>query len=50
MITQLEEKLGGRGKMDNESNNFKEYIQHNGLIDLPFDNGTYTWNKKRAGS
>ena len=36
--------------LDNENNSFKEYIQHNGLIDLPFDNDTYTWNNKRAGS
>lgn len=50
MIPRLEEKLGGRRKMDNERNSFREYIQHNGLIDLPFDNSTYTWNNKRAGS
>eukprot|EP00253_Pinus_taeda_P022559 PITA_22559 len=39
MINRLEEKLGGKRKLDNESNNFKEYIQNNWLIDLPFDNG-----------
>lgn len=37
MITQLEEKLGGKRKLDNESNSFKECIQHDGLIDLPFE-------------
>lgn len=46
MITRLEEKLGGRRKLDKESNNFKHYIQQNGLIDLPFDNIIYTWNNK----
>lgn len=42
MITRLEEKLGGKRKLDKESNNFKDYIQHSGLIDLPFNNGIYT--------
>lgn len=50
MITKLEEKKGGRVKLDNESKGFKEYIQNNWLIDLPFNNGLYTWNNKRSGS
>ena len=50
MIRRLEEKLGGRRKLDKESNNFKDYIQHSGLIDLPFDNVIYTWNNKRAST
>lgn len=47
MITRLEEKLGGRRKLEKESNDFKVYIQHNRLADLPFDNGIFTWNNKR---
>ena len=50
MITELEEKLGGRRKLDKESNDFKAYIQHNSLMDLPFDNSIFTWNNKRAGT
>lgn len=50
MITRLEEKLGGRGKLEKESNEFKVYIQQNRLIDLPFDNDIFTWNNKRYGS
>jgi len=50
MITKMEEKRGGRNKLDKESNNLKEYIQSNWLIDMPFNNGLFTWNNKRAGS
>lgn len=50
MITRIEEKLRGRRKLDSESSSFKEYIQNNYLIDLPFDNDTYTWNNERMGS
>eukprot|EP00253_Pinus_taeda_P028043 PITA_28043 len=46
----MEEKRGGRNKLDKESNNLKEYIQSNWLIDTPFNNGLFTWNNKRAGS
>lgn len=48
--SKLEEKKGGRVKLDNESKGFKEFIQNNWLIDLPFNNGLYTWNNKRSGS
>ena len=50
MITKLEEKKYSRVKLDNESRCFKDYIQNHWLIDLPFNNGIYTWNNKRSGS
>lgn len=50
MITQLEEKMGGRRKLDKESNEFKAYIQYNNLMDPPFDNGIFTWNNKKEGT
>jgi len=50
MITKWEEKKGGRVKLDSESRGFKDYIQNNWLIDLPFDNGLFTWNNKRSSS
>lgn len=50
MITKLEEKKGGRVKLDNDSRCFRDYIKINWLIDLPFNNGIYTWNNKRSGS
>ena len=42
MISKLEEKKGGRVKLDNERNQFRDYIQKNWLIDLPFNNNIYT--------
>jgi len=48
MITRLEEKRGGRIKLDYESMHFKNYILNNMLIDMEFNNGVYTWNNKRA--
>jgi len=48
MITRLEEKRGGRIKLDCESMHFKNYIHNNGLIDIEFNNGVYTWNNKHA--
>ena len=48
MITKLEGKLGDRIRLDNESDYFKDFIQSNWLIDLPFNNGIYTWNKKNS--
>ena len=48
MITRLEEKRGGWIKLDCESTHFKNYIHNNRLIDMEFNNGVYTWNKKHA--
>lgn len=50
MITKLEEKSGGRNKLDSESIHLKNFIQNNWLIDMPFNNGIYTWNNKRPGT
>lgn len=49
MITKLEEKRGGRAKLDNESIHFKKFIQDNWLIDMAFNNRIYTWNNKQVG-
>jgi len=48
MITRLEEKREGQIKLDCESTHFKNYIHNNKLIDMEFNNGMYTWNKKHA--
>eukprot|EP00253_Pinus_taeda_P031004 PITA_31004 len=39
IITKLEKNQGGRAKMEQENENFKEFIQNNALIDLQFCNG-----------
>eukprot|EP00253_Pinus_taeda_P003053 PITA_03053 len=49
MITKLEEKIGGRNRLDPESSHFKEFIQNASLIDMPFSNGTFNWSNRRAG-
>lgn len=48
MITKLEEKIGGRNRMENESNLFKDFIQNASMIDLQYCNGTYTWSNRRT--
>lgn len=49
MITKLDEKRGGRNRLDKESNNLKDFIQNNWLINMPFNNELYNWNNKGAG-
>ena len=50
MIRKLEEKIGGRSRLDLDSSHFRDFISRSWLIDLPFSNGMYTWNNKRSGS
>lgn len=49
MITKLEEKLGGRSRLEYENTHFKDFIQNTSLIDLQFCNGMHTWGNHRAG-
>ena len=49
MITRLEEKRGGRPKLETESSLFKNFIQNQQLIDLQFCNGLFTWSNRRTG-
>eukprot|EP00253_Pinus_taeda_P030389 PITA_30389 len=49
MITKLEEKIGGRNRLDPENSLFRDFIQNSFLIDMPFGNGTFTWSNRRAG-
>jgi len=49
MITKLEEKRGGRSRLDKESCHLKNFIQNNKFFDIPFNNGVFTWNNKRVG-
>jgi len=44
MITKLEEKIGGRTRLEQENTHFKDFIQNTSLIDLHFCNGTFTWS------
>eukprot|EP00253_Pinus_taeda_P002560 PITA_02560 len=49
MITRLEEKTGGRTRLEPETESFKDFISSASLIDLPFCNGTFTWSNRRGG-
>jgi len=48
MITKLEEKQGGRTRMEQENEHFKEFIQNNALINFQYCNGTHTWSNRRT--
>lgn len=48
VITRLEEKIGGRIKLDCESTHLKNYIHNNRIIHMEFNNGVYTWNNKHV--
>lgn len=50
IITTLEEKSGGRARLEGDSIVFKDFIHRNQLMDLQTSNGMYTWTKKRRGS
>ena len=50
MLTNSEEKRGGFSKLEQDFIHFKNYIQKNWLIDLPFSNGIHTWNNQCSGS
>jgi len=42
MITKLEEKQGGRAKLEQENGHFKDFVQNNMLIELQFYNEIHT--------
>ena len=50
MITKMGERRGGRLRADQDSAHFKDFIANSWLIDIPFSNGTFTWNNKRTGN
>lgn len=49
MITKLEEKKGGRAKLDQDADHFKDFIHNNMLIDMQTPNGMHTWSNRRDG-
>ena len=48
MITKLEEKTGGRLRLEPKCAHFKDFINNFWLIDIPFSNDIYTWNNKQT--
>jgi len=49
IIKTMEEKQGGRIRLDSDSNGFKQFLQNNRLMDIPTSNGIFTWSNKRRG-
>eukprot|EP00253_Pinus_taeda_P002817 PITA_02817 len=48
MITRMDERRGGTGRSSQEGSLLKDFIQNNWLIDLPFNNGVFTWKNTEA--
>jgi len=48
MIATIEEKRGGRCRINMDGSVLRDFIQNNWMIDLPTNNGLFTWNNKRA--
>ena len=48
MIATMEEKRGGRCRINRDGTLLKDFIQNNWMIDLPTENGLFTWSNKRA--
>lgn len=46
IITALEEKSGGRARLEGDNIGFKELISRNQLMDLQTSNGMFTWTNK----
>eukprot|EP00253_Pinus_taeda_P019736 PITA_19736 len=49
MITKIEDKIGGKSRLEPEVDHFKDFIQNASLIDMSFCNGTFTWSNRRSG-
>eukprot|EP00253_Pinus_taeda_P013241 PITA_13241 len=49
MITRTEEKQGGRDIGIRDGHLLKNFVRSNWLIDLPSNNGLFTWTNKREG-
>lgn len=49
MTTTLEERSGGRKRLEGDCLGFKDFITNNQLVDLQTSNGTFTWTNKHSG-
>ena len=46
-ILDPKEKIGGSSFLSNSSKDFKSWCEQHNLIDIPTNNGIYTWNNRR---
>jgi exonuclease III len=49
MILTLEEKRGGKKRLEHDSLKFQELLDQHKLVDIENGNGTFTWTNKRSG-
>jgi exonuclease III len=49
MILTLEEKRGGKKRLEQDSIKFQEFLDLHKLVDIENGNGTFTWMNKRTG-
>ena len=50
MIMSLEEKTGGRKRLEQDSGKFKTLPEQLKLVDIENINGTFTWSNRRSGN
>jgi exonuclease III len=50
MIMSLEEKTGGRKRLEQDSGKFKTLPEQLKLVDIENNNGTFTWSNRRSGN
>jgi hypothetical protein len=49
MILTLEEKRGGKKRLEQDSIRFQELLEQHNLVDIENGNGTFTWTSKHTG-
>jgi exonuclease III len=49
MILTLEEKRGGKKRLEQDNIKFQELLDQHKLVDIENGNGTFTWTNKRSG-
>jgi len=50
IIKSMEEKQGGRIRLDSDSSGFKQFLQNDRLMDIPTFNGIFNWSNMRRGA
>jgi len=49
LVRSIEEKFGGNYQADPSCESLEEIMEKYSLLDIPPNNGKYTWNNKRVG-
>ena len=49
MVASIDERKGGTGRFTHEMEEFTNLITDTQLVDVPTNNGKFTWNNRRGG-